>query len=529
MKKKPDIKQHIQFDGQRRGCGLGCCSIGCLGIFGLFIVIIVGGYFSLFHSSLPLRLIEAAIEEDGEVEIEGLEGSLATGFKAEELRFKTMDDQWSELKDIKFQYDMNGSMFGSDSIIIKEVSVASGTIYADWNPDENEFDFDPDIGEEVNEELEDFNEEFEEFDEEMREEIGHAPGLKEVRIDLVSIQDLRIINPATELEFTVDEVKFEGFHWEEGDLKSLGTLVVHSTQLDLETVPTVEFTDIDNAQRFEGTMHTEADHRLKTDVPFSIDFGVSNDLEVSLKAELFDARLKFSESPESSELVYDDFSPADYIEFEDGTILPSNIQMIVQFDKEKSSGPSHVHESGSFKLGQTKFSNPVIDQTEDGKKSVVMATGMVGGRKVTAVLNIEGPNSPWWKTGLISEQFDSQQELWAQTLFGKSFDELSSEEQTALAATRPRPRSRKTPVETVDDVPAEADIKAEAEESLEDVTAEKVSAEDESPEEAKAEEVTAEKETVDEAGSDKDSASDKDSVSDKEAGLGNESASINCH
>ena len=49
------------------------------------------------------------------------------------------------------------------------MSVNGGTIYADWDPDENELEFDPDIGEEF--------EEFEEMGDEIREETGRSPGL----------------------------------------------------------------------------------------------------------------------------------------------------------------------------------------------------------------------------------------------------------------------------------------------------------------------------------------------------------------
>ena len=67
---------------------MGCFGIGCVSIVIIIFAVCVGGYYSVFHSSLPLKIIEAAIEEDGEAEIDGLTGTLSSGFSADEFRFK---------------------------------------------------------------------------------------------------------------------------------------------------------------------------------------------------------------------------------------------------------------------------------------------------------------------------------------------------------------------------------------------------------------------------------------------------------
>ena len=57
--------------GSGCGCSFGCLGMGCLlmaaGFFGLLFL----AYFATVHTSLPLRLIERAIEQDGKLQIEG--------------------------------------------------------------------------------------------------------------------------------------------------------------------------------------------------------------------------------------------------------------------------------------------------------------------------------------------------------------------------------------------------------------------------------------------------------------------------
>lgn len=436
LKTKPNLKQHVQFDKSRNGCSMGCCSIGCMGIIGMFVLVGVVGYYSLFHSSLPLYLFEAAIEESGEVEIEGLEGTLSSGFSADEIRFKTMDDRWSNLTDIKFKYDSDSSLFGTERLIIEEVSVNGGTIYADWDPDENELGFDPDITGEFSEEFRELDEEFAEFGEEMREEIGHSPGLRELRIDLVSVTNVKIVNPATELEITIDEMKFEGFEWQEGNLQSLGELLIRSSQVDLVTVPSVEFSEMKNARRFEGNLRAQADHRLMADVPFVFEIGVDDELEIFISSELFDGRLRFVDIPDQTSLSYIDFSPGEYIDLKDGSVLPSKITLKLDFGEDKEQGPTRVNEDGAFELGITRFDDLRIVKPDNGP-SVVVATAIVEGETVRAFIEIAGPSSPWWNVSLESEGFDTTEDLWAQTLFGNAFDQLEHEQQVSVGAAIP--------------------------------------------------------------------------------------------
>ncbi len=423
---KTDPKQYVRFDKPRNGCGMGCCSIGCMGMVGMLIMVAVVGYYGLFHSNLALQLFEAAIEQDGKVEIEGLTGNLWSGFSADELRFKTVDDRWSSLSNIKFNYESDASLMGTERLVIKELSVDGGTIYADWDSDESEIEFDPGLGEE-------FEKEFDELGSDFHDEIGTLSSFRELRIELVSVANLKIINPATELEITIDEIRFAGFHWKKGDFQSLGELFAHSSQLDLKTVPSVMYAEMKHSERFEGTLWAQANPRLKADLPFVVDIGIDDDLNVFVSADLCNGQFRLVDDSDQSTLSYLDFSLSDFVQFKSGKTLPSKVNLQLEYGKNKKLGPINVDNDGSFEWGRTRFNNLQIEPSEKGLPTLV-ATGKVNNEDVKASIRIKNPLSAFWNVSLQSEAFDTLENLWAQTLFGNAFEKLANEEQKIVRA-----------------------------------------------------------------------------------------------
>ncbi len=411
---------------------MGCWAIGCAGIVVLFLTLCGGGFYGVFYSSLPLKLIEAALEEDGEIEIEGLKGNLVSGFTADEVRFKADNDQWSNLTDIKFKYSGGSSIFGSDRLIIEELSINGGTIYADWDPETSEFDFDSDIASEFDE----LGDEFDEFGDEMRDEFGQSPAIREIRIDLVRVANLKIVNPTTQLEITLDEIKFDGFQMLKGELVSMGELFIKSSQVDLVSVPSVEFADMKNSQRFEGTLRAQVDHRLTEDMPFVVDFAIDDELRLLLKANTFNDKLQFVQTPDDKSLSYNEFSPVDFIDLKTGQLQPSEVNLRLEYGEKTGEGPINVNSDGSFMFGKNRFTDLRIEEPGKGRDARLVGTGTVNGETVQAKIRILSPFSPIFDSWLESETFESAEELWSQTVFGKSFDELTEEEQSAVNASQ---------------------------------------------------------------------------------------------
>jgi hypothetical protein len=428
---KKTTQQYVSLDGQKSGCSMSFMGIGCAAVFMLIVMMCGGGIYGLFYSSLPLKAIEAALEQNGDVEIEGLTGNLTTGFAIDEIRFKSELDpeKWSNLKDIKFKYANNRSWLGSDRLIIEELSVDGGTIYAQWDPEQNELDLDP----EFEDKLSDIDEDFEQAHDDIRSEFGRSfGGLREVRIDLVRVANLKIVDPTTGLELTLDDIKFDGFKWLDGKLLSFGTLLVRSNQMVLDTVPSSRYPDEEFAQRFEGTIYSQMDRRLKADVPFNLDFALVNG-KFQFESSLFGDAMQLSKSENSCFVEFVDFSPVDFVKVEGPEILPSNLNFKVDYGANFKHGPVSVVEGGSYQLGLTRFEKLHVNKDSELKKSTIMGTAMVNGSEVAAELYLDD-HTPFWITVLSSPNSDSGRELWSQTVFGKSFAELDEMRQAAVTS-----------------------------------------------------------------------------------------------
>lgn len=445
MKDKSNV--NYQYPTGGGGCGLGCLGIGCLGIVLVFAAVIVGGYFSLFHTSLPLRLMEATIENSGEVEIEGLDGSISSGFSADKFRFKTVDDNWSTLEGIKFEYENDSSFFGTDSLAIKEMSIESGVIYANWDPSKQQIDLN-----EIEGDLENIQGEIDE--EEIDVEFIKALAELEIRLDKVSIANLKIVNPETEDELVIENVSYVGFNFNEGRFTDLGELEIRSNQLDVETVPSKTFVDYDNARRLEGTIFEVMDNRLSADIPFDIEYAIDDDFNGFTKINLFDGKIQIEDTADELSIEYKDFIADDYFDTSLIPVMPTNVEMSLNFEQGERAGPRDVSSDGRFTIGKTIFNNLSITENDNGRRDVA-GKGVVSGDEVTIKFFVSSPYSVWGNIRLESASDVEPNQLWAQVLFGKDFEELDQQQSQIvddmLGKKKPATEVRQEPVDESED------------------------------------------------------------------------------
>lgn len=429
-----NTKQYVDYQSQKSGSGCGCWVIGCGSIILLFVALCGGGFYTLFYSSVPLRMIETAIEDSGEVEIDGLSGSIMSGFTIEKLRFKTEGDQWSHLSNIKFKY--KSSWFNSDRIIIEDISVDGGTIYAKFDPDNAEFEMDPD-----------FDAEFDEARNEIESEFGRGSfgGIKEVRVDLIRIANLKIVNPDTNDEITLDEVKFDDFHFEDGVLLSMGNLLVNSSQMNITTSPSDHFSEYETAKHFSGQLNEAVDHRFKKDMPIKVDLAVDDAGEMLYYAYLYDGAVVADRENQLTEFTVTDFNPEDYFKSERSGILPSKIN--VKYSAKTGFLPISVEEGGSFNLGKTQFSQLTLDKSAGS--ATIVGKAEVDGQTVTAQVRMS-QRTGWRRITLSSDQETPPQDVWSQTVFGDSFANLQPEQQEAITKALMYNAKRERPAEQSD-------------------------------------------------------------------------------
>lgn len=417
MEAVKNTKQYVEYQSQKSGSGCGCWVIGCGSILLLFVALCGGGFYTLFYSSAPLKLIESAIEDSGEVEIDGLSGNFMSGFTIEKLRFKTEGEEWSHLSNIKFKY--KSSWFQSDRIIIEDISVDGGTIYAKFDPNNAEFEMDPD-----------FDEELGEARNEIESELGKGSlaGVKEVRIDLIRIANLKIVNPDTKDEVTLDEIKFDNFHYEDGDFLDLGNLLVNSSQMSISTSPSERYSQYDNAKRYTGQISEAMDHRFTKDVPIEVDLAVDSSGDMLYHANLYDGSVIADRVDDLTQFTVKDFNPEDYFKSDRAGILPSKINL--NFSANSGFMPTAVESDGTFHLGQTQFSQLMLEKSAGS--ATIVGKANVDGQVVTAEVQMS-QRAGWRRITLSSEPEMPLQDLWSKTVFGKAFVDLKPDQQQAVS------------------------------------------------------------------------------------------------
>ncbi len=445
----------------RHGSGCGCFLTGCGIIFALLLVMCIGSYYLTMHTSLPLTLIERALEADGTVRVEGLKGSIASGFEIEKLEFESDEGlPWNELRGIKFKFNGFFDLTRHSRLIIEEVSIAGATIYAEFDESGN-VDLGPIDGEEIAEE---FAEEWEDIKRDIQDE--DLSDLKELRIDLVSAKDIKIINPETDTTLRFDKFRFSDFQMLKGQITRLGELEVISDQLDVTSKPSELFADEPPpALNLTGTLKPPMHKSLIAPLPFSLDIAFPEPRKMRSHIEFLDGQVRISE-PMGAPRVYqfDGFSPGEYFALA-SELAPRDWHVEVRVDPvepdpefesepeaeaegdKKSTGKRRItnrrvnkisiQPGGWFMLGETRFE---LQPTEirhgpgefEMQPQFAMAYGQLDGHEIEARFKVL-PGPPFFRLTLASPT-DQPRDLWARLYYEKLYDQLPESEQAQIDA-----------------------------------------------------------------------------------------------
>ncbi len=444
-----------------RGCWMGCFGIGCLVIAIGFVGLLVGGWYTAMHTSLPLVLIEQAMEQDGKVKIEGISGSISKGIHIDALKFLTVDDEhWSELRGVKFDYNGFIDMSRNGRFILERMSVDSGKVYVEGFGADN-FSFNPG--------------DFDKIDELKDSDIT------EIRIDLLEVKDFKIIDLDSDYTLEIDEASLKDFVANGKDgIKDLGELTIKSNMMEASTEACDRWPGSSQSKRVRGVVQTKISDQLKKEIDFTFDF----DFQPGSPQQgmtLFQSAWAqvFSKTERSIELR--DFSPTDY--FAARQILPSHISLVAsRAVEQKSMADSNANDEknkdtddiklawdiqpgASFKLGKTTFQIQSAEGNRAPLRSIV-GTATVNGDAMTASLH---PRD-YFLGGQIElkvGEIPADSKDWAQVVFGADFETLSREDQRLLEATivaskvESKSDKKKSPGENDENPKAEAENSSE--------------------------------------------------------------------
>ncbi len=469
-----------QFQRPRSGAnGCGCAGAGCLVLVIGMVVLCVGSYLALMHTSLPLALIENALESSGELRVEGLQGSVSSGFAIDKLEFASEDpEHWNELRGVKFSFNGIFDLMRHQRLIIEEASIGGATIYARFDdPEDAGNDTDPEIdwdvegddaARQVNEELQDLRRELQ------SEDWGD---LKELRIDLVRANDIQIVNPETDARLTFEKVEFRNFQMLQGEIRNMGDIRVVSDQLDLVTGPSTRYPDEKLAWQLTGTAKSPVHKSVIADIPFTIDAAIARGNQLKLTASFCQGAFQIIEPyADIMTIELNDFSPAQYLDLT-SNLVPANWTGTVVLEtvqpepvetgpieagedkapdrdgKQRSALPKArqltVPPGGHFVLGKTRFRiEPVtarIDPDGGGWPPLV-AEGQLDDATITAALTL------LTKRPLIRVQLSAAgmepRDIWARLFFDKPYVALDGDRQTEIdAIINSRPAGAPEPVE----------------------------------------------------------------------------------
>jgi len=397
-----------------------------LGLLGLC----VAGYYTLFFSNVPLVMIKSALEESGNVKIDGLKGNFSSGFEIEAIRFKDpqqksgdkTEGKWSELNEIRVKY-RNGGMFAS-SFTVEDISIAGGTIYSDLN-------FDGELsGDLIIDELQD---EFVDFESEFS---GSSRGTLEIKN--ISFRSLKICDPKTNEEFHIDDITLKDVLIEDGRLVEFGDLVVKADMVELETIRTANIADAQLERTVKGRLQRGILSNVLTDLPFEIEFGVRADGKIAARSRWFDGKILsvsgFADEPNRYQLT--GFSPAEHLRIRGAGVVPTDINLDVIYDAKKRQRIAGVESSGHLMLGISRLENFRLPESSDDStaRQFILATTEVEGKQVEAELYLLS-QFPLVGVKLRNPADWALEETWAKTVFGKPYGDLTNEQKDELQAS----------------------------------------------------------------------------------------------
>lgn len=429
-KPMPQQPQPPYGGGSSSGRGCGCFAFGCGGVLLGLVGLCVAGYYTLFFSNVPLVMIKQALEESGNVKIDGLKGNFSSGFEMKAIRFKdpqqksdgNTEGKWSELNDIRVKY-RNGGMF-ANSFTIEDISIAGGTIYSDLN-------FDGELsGDLVFDELQD------EFGDFQNEFSGSSRGTLEVKN--ISFRGLKICDPKTNEEFHIDDITLKDVLVEDGRLVEFGDLVVKADLVELETVRTKNIADAQLERTVKGRLQKGILSNVLTDLPFEIEFGVLPDGKIAARSRLFDGKILavsgFTQEPNRYQLT--GFSPGDHIRVRGSGVLPTDINLDVIYDAKKRQQIAAVESNGYLILGASRLGNfRLPEAAEDADaRNYFLATTQVDGQQVDAELYLLN-QFPLIGVRLRKVNDWSLEDTWAKVVFGQAYADLPDADRDELQAS----------------------------------------------------------------------------------------------
>lgn len=407
------------------GC-LGCLLWAGVGTLILMFAMCGGGYYLIFHTSIPLSQVEAVLEESGEVEIDGLSGSINSGFHVDKIRILGDGERWSELEQVDFEFNGLTDLIWKQRLIIDRFTVGGGKVYVQsLTPSDAPAAADDD------------------HDDRPTPTKSEEPsdGLKEFRIDLLKISDLTLVNTVSGVEFKIREISLDGFHYKDEQVQKLGDIVVDADHIEFSTSASQQFPDAPPSalsRKLVGVVGAEIHEKVFQDIPFQADV-LFTQQETEFHAQVWDGKLKFDVDEKQQRIEFNDFSYEQLLAWDHG-LLPAEVNGVITVrTADKDERICKIAPGATFKLGDLPFTVTTRELRDDpdAKHSpplIARHASDDAGEIVCRLFNL--PAAPYLAIELTRGDQRNTRELFAEVFYDKPYDALNDEQRQRIQVTR---------------------------------------------------------------------------------------------
>jgi hypothetical protein len=407
---------------------------GCLRVFlwvllgcaVLFLLVIVGLYFSVMHSSMPFKMLEAQLQAVGtnaDFKVQGISGTLATGIQIQSIRWGEASGSPGEIRDIRIRYNGAWDLFHNHKLVLKEVHVGKAHLdiseldgltqilhFRMPTPPPGAFPFNPDNQ-------------------------PQTRATSSFQIDQVSFQDVLLTNHDSGFSLAIPSVKWTGFKSVAGKIE-LGQLSLDSDRLKIATTAgrtvSIGGQPVTFQKLITGNLQPRLHPALRRAVDFTVDIdpGKSN---LTWLVSAFDGKIEsYTATDGSGFFKCKDLDLGDYL---DGPVPQS---IAVEAARKSGSDERLKVSRGSFKLGIVWFDlqPPKEDQAaEPSEESVYTAVSRPGSDALTWQLTA----TDLWnlQQRLTADPLATPRDTVAKTFYGKSYADLPHTAQQDVDKKRP--------------------------------------------------------------------------------------------
>jgi hypothetical protein len=412
-------------------------------------VLVIGGlatlYFVVMHTSVPFKALEsmlASANTNAHFKVEGISGTISTGFKIRSIRWGEDGVGAGEIEDVRVSYSNFWELMGGRRIVFREIHIGRahldvtglGELVSSANTSSVNFGNKPPTNYT--------------WTTAGGRSARNGPDL--VQIDKVTVEDVFLTNRATGLSLAIPSIQWTGFKAAKGQVE-LGRFEVDSDRLKITTkegrTVEVDGRQIAFQKRIEGTLLPGLDKSISRPIAFTVDAGAAQG-KLVVRATAFEGGLEIYRAPgQDGFLRCKDLDLGSYFD----APVPRALTVSAVMAPGNRSNQSRLKlGGGSFKLGVRTFEiQPAELERTEGAGDVSQTNNLTAvshsnGEEFTYRLIVS--EEPWEvRQSLAARPAMTPQDTLAKVFTGSSYGELDPAQREEIDRKLPAFSAGETP------------------------------------------------------------------------------------